>query len=238
LSSTTVLLAGPNAIFLEGLKLIIKQRCQLLVSSCAVERIQMNLPTLIDVASRHLPATVILDARSDSREADNMCSSFTKFAPGVRVIALTSDETSVISSPSEWLRLLPATAAVNEFVQAILDGAIVDASVPGRAVRAQARRENGRKRDNQGGTLTPRRIQIVRMLAAGMSVKKIAEALGISARTAEYHKYRMMRALNISTAAGLVCFAVEAGLVARRMPERQLQTRTAGAAASTLATAS
>ncbi len=47
----------------------------------------------------------------------------------------------------------------------------------------------------------------------GESSKEIASILNISARTVEFHKYKMMEALNIKTGAELVQYAVKHGIV-------------------------
>ena len=49
--------------------------------------------------------------------------------------------------------------------------------------------------------------------AGGRSAKEIASLLNISARTAEYHKYQMMRDLGVKTVADLVRYAVKHGII-------------------------
>ena len=61
--------------------------------------------------------------------------------------------------------------------------------------------------------LSPRRREILQLLAEGRSTKEIGSRLGISARTVEFHKYRMMEALGLHTNAELVHFAIKNGLV-------------------------
>lgn len=62
-------------------------------------------------------------------------------------------------------------------------------------------------------TLTPRQEEVLRLLASGSSAKEVAAALKISPRTAEFHKYRMMEALQIRTTAELIQYAVRNGFV-------------------------
>ncbi|HAR94526.1 MAG TPA: DNA-binding response regulator [Deltaproteobacteria bacterium] len=61
--------------------------------------------------------------------------------------------------------------------------------------------------------LTDRQRQILQLFAEGFSAKEIGRELAISQRTVEFHKYRMMEALNLKTHADLVRFAVKHGLV-------------------------
>jgi len=61
--------------------------------------------------------------------------------------------------------------------------------------------------------LTPRQREVLQLLAEGRPAKQIAASLSISARTVEFHKYRMMETLHVHTNAELVRFALKHGLV-------------------------
>jgi DNA-binding NarL/FixJ family response regulator len=61
--------------------------------------------------------------------------------------------------------------------------------------------------------LTPRQREILHLLAEGKSAKAIAAALGLSARTVEFHKYTMMDALGMANSAELIRFAIKHGLI-------------------------
>ena len=61
--------------------------------------------------------------------------------------------------------------------------------------------------------ISPRQREILQLLAEGKSGKEIASVLSISARTVEFHKYRMMEQLNIKTSAELVQYAVKHGII-------------------------
>jgi DNA-binding NarL/FixJ family response regulator len=61
--------------------------------------------------------------------------------------------------------------------------------------------------------LTPRQREILQLLAEGRSAKQIADTLGISARTVEFHKYQLMESLNLHHSAELVHFAIKHGIV-------------------------
>ena len=70
------------------------------------------------------------------------------------------------------------------------------------------------KRKDPTRTLTPRQREVLQLLAEGHSAKDAAAILGISPRTAEFHKYRMMRELGIRTSAELMQYAIKHGVVA------------------------
>lgn len=61
--------------------------------------------------------------------------------------------------------------------------------------------------------LTPRECDVLRGIASGQTNKAIAAALGISPRTVETHRERLMRKLGVGTVAGLTALALEAGML-------------------------
>jgi len=61
--------------------------------------------------------------------------------------------------------------------------------------------------------LTDRQREILQLIAEGKSTKEIAQALDLSVKTVETHRMRIMERLGIRDVAGLVRFAIRAGLV-------------------------
>jgi DNA-binding NarL/FixJ family response regulator len=61
--------------------------------------------------------------------------------------------------------------------------------------------------------LTTRQREVLRLVAEGNSTKRVAARLGLSAKTVEAHRSAIMERLGIRDLAGLVRFAVRAGLV-------------------------
>jgi DNA-binding NarL/FixJ family response regulator len=63
--------------------------------------------------------------------------------------------------------------------------------------------------------LTLRQREVLRLVAEGNSTKQVAGRLGLSAKTVEAHRSAIMGRLGIRDLAGLVRFAIRAGLVAQ-----------------------
>ena len=66
---------------------------------------------------------------------------------------------------------------------------------------------------NRAERLTPRQREILQLIAEGHSTKEIAHALAISVKTAESHRTQIMERLGIHDIAGLVRYAIRAGLI-------------------------
>ena len=61
--------------------------------------------------------------------------------------------------------------------------------------------------------LTPRERQVLQLISEGHTTKEVAAVLGISVKTAESHRTSIMRKLDVHETAGLVRYAVRAGLI-------------------------
>lgn len=62
-------------------------------------------------------------------------------------------------------------------------------------------------------SLTSRQLQVLRHLAKGLSVKKVAHRMQLSVKSVDSHKYRIMRQLGIHERVELARLAIREGLV-------------------------
>ncbi len=63
--------------------------------------------------------------------------------------------------------------------------------------------------------LTPREIEIVKLVAKGLIAKEIADVLNLSPHTVYTHRKKIMKKLNLNTSSELVLYAVTNGIVER-----------------------
>jgi RNA polymerase sigma factor (sigma-70 family) len=70
-----------------------------------------------------------------------------------------------------------------------------------------------RPQDHAFDRLTKREREVLQLIAEGNTMQQIANTLGISVKTVETHRYRLMDKLNIHHVTGLVRYAVRAGIV-------------------------
>ena len=65
-------------------------------------------------------------------------------------------------------------------------------------------KEDSRQVETLHESLTPREKEIFRVVAQGLTHREIGELLGISPRTVEVHKGRVMEKLGVTTMAELI----------------------------------
>lgn len=155
--------------------------------------LELQLPTLngvdaIQQIRRHYPATaaLVLSARAEASQ--------------VRA-ALKAGAVGYLSKQGESVELELALRAV-ERQQVYLSPNIANSVV---GARKTARAEDS-------VTLPRRQQQILSLIARGKSTKEIANLLGISTKTVETHRGRMMEALGLYGTNALMRYAIRTGL--------------------------
>lgn len=101
---------------------------------------------------------------------------------------------------------------VNDLVQAIQQvsrGQVYLSPGVSRAVMEAYRSKSERPAD----LLSARERQVLQLIAEGKSTKDVASLLGISVKTAESHRTRLMQKLDIHETASLVRYAVRRSIV-------------------------
>jgi len=91
---------------------------------------------------------------------------------------------------------------------------LIDQVIP--RVRAMSR--SGRTRHAPAAQrLTPRQLEVLKLIAEGHSTKEIAVRLELSAKTVESHRAQIMDRLGINHVAGLVHYAIRFGIVSSQV---------------------
>ncbi len=102
--------------------------------------------------------------------------------------------------------------ATTDLVQAIQEvcrgGIYLSPNVAGAVVDAYLS-----KTETSPDPLTSRERQVLQLVGEGKSSKEVAQLLGITPKTAESHRARLMRKLDIHETASLVRYAIRSGLV-------------------------
>lgn len=80
------------------------------------------------------------------------------------------------------------------------------------------------------GQLTPRQVDILKHLAAGLNAAETGEALGVTARSVAGHLYRIYGLIGATNAAHAVAIAYETGVLVTSVEQKRRAERTRQAA--------
>ena len=105
------------------------------------------------------------------------------------------------SAPSELVTAIQEALKGGKYITPQIAGDLLDSLRRGIPAGAEALDE-----------LTPRQREVLQLVTEGRSAKEIAAVLGISRRTAEFHKARLMATLGVQTTAELIQYAIRTGI--------------------------
>jgi two-component system, NarL family, response regulator NreC len=136
----------------------------------------------------------------------------------VLVLSMYDDEEHVqrlLASGASGYMLKKATS--DELIRALREvvagGMPLDPSVAAKVVKDYVRRVQGDEEPNSNPELTPRELEVLRLIARGLSNQTIADQLGLSRKTVDVHRANLMRKLDLHTVTELVKYALRRGLI-------------------------
>ncbi len=201
-----VLLADDHRIVAEGVKGLLAEEFELV-------GIVEDGRAMVDAARKLRPDVIVADISMPHLNGIDAMVPLKQDNPDVRVVFLTMHRDAAYArraleaGASGFVLKHSAPAELVLAVRAALQGrTFITPDLAAEVLRKE-------KVADPLAALTPRQREIVQLLAEGKSAKEIAAALGLSARTVEFHKYTLMDALGMDNNAELIRFAIKHGLV-------------------------
>jgi two-component system, NarL family, response regulator DevR len=207
-----LILVDDHAILREGLRSVLEREDDLVVVGEASSEPEAEAVVL----ATH-PDVVLLDLKlsaSSDFEGLSLCAKLSAAHPGIGLLVLTTflDEDLVVRAVHAGARgYVVKDVDTTELVRAIRAISAGESAFDARSAAAVVRSLSGRTAARQ--QLTDREIEVLRLLAAGLSNNKIGEKLFISATTAKFHVSNIMRKLEVSRRAEAVYAASKRGLI-------------------------
>jgi two-component system response regulator NreC len=203
-----VVLADDHAVVREGVKLLLEMEGFEVVGQATdgLEAVKLvrELNPEIAVLDRSMPLLNGVDAAREIRRA----------SPGTQLILLTmdTDENHLLEAlragfrgcvlksyeAGELIQAIRAVVRGETYLHPELSHVVVEAYIS--------------RTEIQPDPLSPRERQVLQLLAEGKRTREVGELLGLSIKTAESHRTRIMKKLGIKETAGLVRYALRQGV--------------------------
>ena len=205
-NSITIILADDHEIVRDGLRRIVEAEGDMEVVAEAGDA---------DTARRRVsglkPAVLVLDLNMPGEPSLASIPSVHDASPETAVVVLTMQDDPAFARES--FRLGAKAFVVKHAAGAELVDAIRAAAKGETYINPLIGARLAAEPEGPPGGLTPREIDVLRLVAAGHTNPEIAEKLVISIRTVETHRAAIHRKLNTTSRAEVVAFAREHGLI-------------------------
>jgi RNA polymerase sigma factor (sigma-70 family) len=205
-----VLLADDHKIVTEGLRSVLEPEFELVgivEDGRALVATAKELDPDVVVADISMPLLNGIEAVQQLKKADSRAKViFLTMHPDVTYAtrAFEAGATGYVlkhSAPSELLTAIREALRGRTYITPMIAEDLM-----------QAYKGASHRRQKAAPKLTPRQREVLQLVAEGLSAKEIASLLNISARTVEFHKYRIMEDLNLRTNAELIQYAIKEGI--------------------------
>jgi DNA-binding NarL/FixJ family response regulator len=219
-----LLIADDHSVVRDGIRSVIESSAGYLVVGQATDGEQA-----VELARRHKPDIVLMDISMPKINGIQATMLMKRQNPGIRVVILTvhEDEEYVFqclragasgyvlknAGRKEILASLRSAMGGERFFSPSISNMIVDGFV---RASHDSETTSGLTPPDPKKQLTKRETEVLQYIAQGYTNRKIAEALFLSMRTVNTHRTNLMQKLDIHDTAGLVRYAIEAGLVQLR----------------------
>ena len=200
-----ILLADDHVIVRQGFRALLEREGLEVVAEAA------NGHEAVRLAGELLPDVAVLDFAMPLLNGLDAAKEIRRRSPRTRTILLTvhTEDHYVLEAVQAGVHgYVVKTQAAADLVQAIREirgNAIYLSPTISRAV-VEAYFD---KAIPPGDVLSSRERQVLQLVAEGKTTKEIAGVLGVSVKTADSHRARIMRKLDIHDTAGLVRFAID-----------------------------
>ncbi|MBN4054158.1 response regulator transcription factor [Nitrospira defluvii] len=207
-----ILLADDHQIFAEGLQ-------GLLSSEFEVVGIAKDGWAMLDAVRKFDPDVVVADISMPLLNGIEAAERLVKDKVRAKVVFLTMhlERAYAIKAlevgASAYVLKHSASSELVLAIREVLKGRIyVSPMVSGEVLKSFLAHSKNPKIKKKRSHLTLRQREVLQLLAEGHTAKEVASFLCISPRTVEFHKYRVMKDLNLRAHANLVRYAIEHGI--------------------------
>lgn len=169
------------------------------------------------------PNVILLDVQLPGMDGISALSHFKKMAPSVLCVILTVFDDAdkifraVCAGASGYILKSSSANQIAEAITQVMDGGAPMTPEVARKVldvfSANAREVGTEDVAENDYDVTPRQLDILRLMADGLVKKEIADALGISVNTVSTHMQRVYEKLHVTTNTGAVAKALREKLI-------------------------
>jgi two-component system nitrate/nitrite response regulator NarL len=208
-----VLLADDHPIVRAGIKLCLSSNKQFEVVGEAIDGQQA-----LEAAERLRPDIILMDINMPKMSGIDACRVLMRKHPEIKVIILTVHDKKeyvleIMRSGARGYVLKEASE--QELLQAIdsvlKGGAFFSPKISRFILEHHSHGQKSTK--TEGSMLSPKEREVLALIAKEFKNKEIAEQFGVSVRTIETYRERIMQKLDIHTVAGLTKFAITEGVI-------------------------
>ncbi len=204
----SILIGDKHTIFRQGLKALLRMQEGFVLSAEAI-----NGQEAWSFIERLQPDVAILEIHLPEMTGIEIARKASQAGLATQVILLTAQEDLQSAVAAQEAGVAGFILKNNPFEELVT--AVQTVSTGGTFVTPviRAKLREWQRQGKSYTTLSPRELDVIRLIAWGKTSKEIARDMGISPRTVDTYRERFMEKLGLHTVADVVRYAVRSGMV-------------------------
>ena len=206
-----ILIAGHHELVRRGIRAVLEERDWVVCGEA------VTAGDTLEKAQRLRPDVLLLDVTPSDMAAAEAIPEIMQVCPTIKIIALAmhdSAEQAAAALAAGANGLVLKSDAANDLVIAVQNVGKNQPFLSPGAVRAlQNQLAKNKTLGAMPADLTPRELEVLKLLATGQSHKQVAGSLKIRVKTVDAHRANIMRKLKLVTYSELIQFALRHKLI-------------------------
>jgi DNA-binding NarL/FixJ family response regulator len=209
-----ILLVDDHELMRKGIRAMLERNSSFEVCAEATSGLEA-----IELAEKHRPDVVVLDVTMPGLGGLDAARRISAEVPETHILMFTiHDDEEMVRNTLDagahgYILKSDASTRLETAVEAVANGNLYFSSGVAKYVISSMASGSNEDIHTSEVPLSPREIEIVRLLGMGKSSKEIANELFISVRTVETHRRTINKKLEINSVAGLVRYAIRHRLI-------------------------
>jgi DNA-binding NarL/FixJ family response regulator len=205
----TVLVSDDRPLVRAGLRAIISNDAVDLRGACALDQ-------AVEVVERERPAVLVVAVRENDPDPFRVVATAKALHSGLRVVVIADTASvidlreAVIAGVDSFLLTDASEADIRDAVRATARGERVVSPEVAMQLAGSWRHET---RTAEGSSLTPRELEVLQLLAEGLTNQEIGQRLELSARTIKTHVQNLLSKLDVPDRTGAVARGFRLGII-------------------------
>jgi DNA-binding NarL/FixJ family response regulator len=214
MSKCSIIIADDHALIRQGLKKIIEENKTLEVIGEAGDGLE-----LLGLLEKITPDMIILDISMPQLRGIEVINEAKRLCPNVKILMITMHKTeqyflcAMSAGADGYLLKEDSDTELLTAIDMVLDGDLYISPFLGEEFSEEVIQKYREKGIFPCETLTNREVEVLKLVAEGLTSKEIAEILSISIRTVEHHRANLLKKLNLKNTADLIKHAIQNGFI-------------------------
>ena len=214
MAKCSIIIADDHALIRQGLKRLIEEKESLEVVGEAGDGLE-----LLGLLEKTTPDMILLDISMPHLRGIEVINEAKRLCPNVKILMITMHKTeqyflcAMSAGADGYLLKEDSDTELLAAIDIVMDGELYISPFLGEQFSEEVIRQYREKGVFPCETLTNREVEVLKLVAEGLTSKEIADILSISIRTVEHHRANLLKKLDLKNTADLIKHAIQNGFI-------------------------